>query len=159
MSITKEEVADAAREWFAVANDPERIAEFVDKQFCIGNYVLTGGELPAMHPATARFSAPRAASKVNPHPFQREFLKLSAVTGTAAFRSGVRRVWRRRHIRHCYGRWLGCRRARLPKGHCAQEQKSSDGFEYSHGFFFDCTQWAGSRSSKKVCALKHFQNF
>jgi len=26
----------------------ERITTFVDKQFCIGNYVLTGGELPAM---------------------------------------------------------------------------------------------------------------
>ena len=26
----------------------ERITNFVDKQFCIGNYVLTGGELPAM---------------------------------------------------------------------------------------------------------------
>lgn len=26
----------------------ERISEFVDQQFCIGNYVLTGGELPAM---------------------------------------------------------------------------------------------------------------
>lgn len=26
----------------------ERITEFVDKQYCIGNYVLTGGELPAM---------------------------------------------------------------------------------------------------------------
>lgn len=26
----------------------ERITEFVDKLFCIGNYVLTGGELPAM---------------------------------------------------------------------------------------------------------------
>jgi tRNA (guanine37-N1)-methyltransferase len=26
----------------------ERITKFVDKQFCIGNYVLTGGELPAM---------------------------------------------------------------------------------------------------------------
>ena len=26
----------------------ERITEFVDLQFCIGNYVLTGGELPAM---------------------------------------------------------------------------------------------------------------
>ena len=29
MSITKEEVADAVREWLAVANDPERIAELV----------------------------------------------------------------------------------------------------------------------------------
>lgn len=26
----------------------ERITEYVDKQFCIGNYVLTGGELPAL---------------------------------------------------------------------------------------------------------------
>lgn len=26
----------------------ERISEWVDEQFCIGNYVLTGGELPAM---------------------------------------------------------------------------------------------------------------
>jgi len=26
----------------------ERITEFVDQQFCIGNYVVTGGELPAM---------------------------------------------------------------------------------------------------------------
>lgn len=26
----------------------ERITEWVDKQYCIGNYVLTGGELPAM---------------------------------------------------------------------------------------------------------------
>lgn len=26
----------------------ERIIEYVDKQFCIGNYVLTGGELPSM---------------------------------------------------------------------------------------------------------------
>lgn len=26
----------------------ERIVNFIDKQFCIGNYVLTGGELPAM---------------------------------------------------------------------------------------------------------------
>jgi tRNA (guanine37-N1)-methyltransferase len=26
----------------------ERIAEWVDESFCIGNYVLTGGELPAM---------------------------------------------------------------------------------------------------------------
>ena|SRR3990167_4694869 len=26
----------------------ERIVNWVDKQFCIGNYVLTGGELPAM---------------------------------------------------------------------------------------------------------------
>lgn len=26
----------------------ERITKWVDKQFCIGNYVLTGGELPAM---------------------------------------------------------------------------------------------------------------
>ena len=26
----------------------ERITAYVDKQFCIGNYVLTGGELPAM---------------------------------------------------------------------------------------------------------------
>lgn len=26
----------------------ERITEFVDEQICIGNYVLTGGELPAM---------------------------------------------------------------------------------------------------------------
>jgi len=26
----------------------ERITKFIDKQFCIGNYVLTGGELPAM---------------------------------------------------------------------------------------------------------------
>lgn len=26
----------------------ERITEFVDQQFCIGGYVLTGGELPAM---------------------------------------------------------------------------------------------------------------
>lgn len=26
----------------------ERVTEWVDKQFCIGNYVLTGGELPAM---------------------------------------------------------------------------------------------------------------
>jgi tRNA (guanine37-N1)-methyltransferase len=26
----------------------ERVAEYVDEQFCIGNYVLTGGELPAM---------------------------------------------------------------------------------------------------------------
>jgi tRNA (guanine37-N1)-methyltransferase len=26
----------------------ERITAFVDEQFCIGNYVLTGGELPAM---------------------------------------------------------------------------------------------------------------
>ncbi len=26
----------------------ERITKFVDKQFCIGNYVLTGGEVPAM---------------------------------------------------------------------------------------------------------------
>jgi tRNA (guanine37-N1)-methyltransferase len=26
----------------------ERITEWVDKQFCIGNYVLTGGELPAL---------------------------------------------------------------------------------------------------------------
>jgi tRNA (guanine37-N1)-methyltransferase len=26
----------------------ERITEWVDEQFCIGNYVLTGGELPAM---------------------------------------------------------------------------------------------------------------
>lgn len=26
----------------------ERVTAFVDEQFCIGNYVLTGGELPAM---------------------------------------------------------------------------------------------------------------
>jgi tRNA (guanine37-N1)-methyltransferase len=26
----------------------ERVADWVDEQFCIGNYVLTGGELPAM---------------------------------------------------------------------------------------------------------------
>lgn len=26
----------------------ERVAQWVDEQFCIGNYVLTGGELPAM---------------------------------------------------------------------------------------------------------------
>jgi tRNA (guanine37-N1)-methyltransferase len=26
----------------------ERITKFIDQQFCIGNYVLTGGELPAM---------------------------------------------------------------------------------------------------------------
>ena len=26
----------------------ERVIEWVDKQYCIGNYVLTGGELPAM---------------------------------------------------------------------------------------------------------------
>jgi tRNA (guanine37-N1)-methyltransferase len=26
----------------------ERITKFIDKQFCIGTYVLTGGELPAM---------------------------------------------------------------------------------------------------------------
>lgn len=26
----------------------ERVVEWVDEQFCIGNYVLTGGELPAM---------------------------------------------------------------------------------------------------------------
>jgi len=26
----------------------ERITDYVDQQFCIGNYVLTGGELPAM---------------------------------------------------------------------------------------------------------------
>lgn len=26
----------------------ERVTQWVDKQFCIGNYVLTGGELPAM---------------------------------------------------------------------------------------------------------------
>ena len=26
----------------------ERITQWVDKQYCIGNYVLTGGELPAM---------------------------------------------------------------------------------------------------------------
>lgn len=26
----------------------ERIVEFVDEQICIGNYVLTGGEIPAM---------------------------------------------------------------------------------------------------------------
>lgn len=26
----------------------ERVVEYVDEQFCIGNYVLTGGELPAM---------------------------------------------------------------------------------------------------------------
>lgn len=26
----------------------ERITKWVDKQFCIGNYVLTGGEIPAM---------------------------------------------------------------------------------------------------------------
>jgi tRNA (guanine37-N1)-methyltransferase len=26
----------------------ERITKWVDKQFCVGNYVLTGGELPAM---------------------------------------------------------------------------------------------------------------
>ncbi len=26
----------------------ERIVEYIDKQFCVGNYVLTGGELPAM---------------------------------------------------------------------------------------------------------------
>jgi tRNA (guanine37-N1)-methyltransferase len=26
----------------------ERVTEWVDEQFCIGNYVLTGGELPAM---------------------------------------------------------------------------------------------------------------
>ncbi len=26
----------------------ERVAKWVDEQFCIGNYVLTGGELPAM---------------------------------------------------------------------------------------------------------------
>lgn len=26
----------------------ERITEYVDQQFCLGNYVLTGGELPAM---------------------------------------------------------------------------------------------------------------
>ena len=26
----------------------ERIVDFVDRQYCIGNYVLTGGELPAM---------------------------------------------------------------------------------------------------------------
>jgi tRNA (guanine37-N1)-methyltransferase len=26
----------------------ERIVEYVDEQFCVGNYVLTGGEIPAM---------------------------------------------------------------------------------------------------------------
>lgn len=26
----------------------ERVTEYIDQQFCIGNYVLTGGELPAM---------------------------------------------------------------------------------------------------------------
>jgi tRNA (guanine37-N1)-methyltransferase len=26
----------------------ERVTSFVDEQFCIGNYILTGGELPAM---------------------------------------------------------------------------------------------------------------
>ena len=26
----------------------ERITELVDKQYCIGNYILTGGEIPAM---------------------------------------------------------------------------------------------------------------
>lgn len=26
----------------------ERVTEYIDEQFCIGNYVLTGGELPAM---------------------------------------------------------------------------------------------------------------
>lgn len=26
----------------------ERVTEWVDEQFCVGNYVLTGGELPAM---------------------------------------------------------------------------------------------------------------
>lgn len=26
----------------------ERITKFVDEQFCVGNYVLTGGEIPAM---------------------------------------------------------------------------------------------------------------
>ncbi len=26
----------------------ERITDYVDRQFCVGNYVLTGGELPAM---------------------------------------------------------------------------------------------------------------
>jgi tRNA (guanine37-N1)-methyltransferase len=26
----------------------ERVTEWIDKQYCIGNYVLTGGELPAM---------------------------------------------------------------------------------------------------------------
>lgn len=26
----------------------ERVTEYVDEQFCIGNYVLTGGEIPAM---------------------------------------------------------------------------------------------------------------
>jgi tRNA (guanine37-N1)-methyltransferase len=26
----------------------ERITEWVDQQYCVGNYVLTGGELPAM---------------------------------------------------------------------------------------------------------------
>jgi tRNA (guanine37-N1)-methyltransferase len=26
----------------------ERITEYIDEQFCIGNYVLTGGEIPAM---------------------------------------------------------------------------------------------------------------
>ena len=26
----------------------ERVADWIDEQFCIGNYVLTGGELPAM---------------------------------------------------------------------------------------------------------------
>jgi tRNA (guanine37-N1)-methyltransferase len=26
----------------------ERVTKFVDQQFCIGNYILTGGELPAM---------------------------------------------------------------------------------------------------------------
>jgi hypothetical protein len=81
-----------------------------------------------------------------------EFLKLSPVTGAATFRSGVRCVWRWRDIRRCHGRWLGCRRARLPKGHCAQEQKSSDGFEYSHGFLLGCTEWAGPRPSKKYVA-------
>ena len=81
-----------------------------------------------------------------------EFLKLSAVTGAATFRSGVRCVWRWRDIRRCHGRWLGCRRARLPKGHCAQEQKSSDGLEYSHGLLLGCTERAGPRPSKKYVA-------
>jgi tRNA (guanine37-N1)-methyltransferase len=26
----------------------ERVTKWIDQQFCIGNYVLTGGELPAM---------------------------------------------------------------------------------------------------------------
>jgi tRNA (guanine37-N1)-methyltransferase len=26
----------------------ERVVDWIDEQFCIGNYVLTGGELPAM---------------------------------------------------------------------------------------------------------------